>query len=517
MSTAHNSRRRIAARTLGAAAVAATAALTLSSCFPFLPGQGGGSSQGPSSGGVKFDDVQTATLQIEARGTFVSPSEGGYEAAGRGSGFLISQDGLAVTNNHVVAGAGTLDIWVGGDTTKKLNAKILGSSECLDLAVIQLESGSYPYFDWFDGAITTATDVYAAGFPLGDPTFTMTRGIVSKASTIAETPWASIDSVIEHDARIRGGNSGGPLVDAQGRVMGVNYAGSDLYDTNMAIHRDEVLAVLDELKAGNSVESLGINAEGLVDSDGYGLGVWVYSVTAGSVADKAGVRPGDLITRMGGVSVGTDGTLAEYCDVLRTHGDTATLDVELYRPSDELYYRGQFNGTTVTAVPPLTGSSSSGEYETVTDDEQVITVQVPAAWNDIDGRGYSNDYGTWNSIMASPNLSNFLSSWSTPGAVVSASQDAVGRVQASELVQRYADVMTGSEGCTTQGRADYNDGYHVGQYEIFNNCGGVGAKYVVVAAQSVSGDYMIVVEVQANSDSDLAAVDRVVGSFYAEY
>jgi serine protease Do len=238
----------------------------------------------PSNGPVGFDGVQSATIQLEAVGTFVSPEEGGYESAGRGSGFIITSDGLAVTNNHVVTGAGTLKVWRGGDTTNELSAKVLGSSECLDLAVVQLEQGDYPFMDWRKGEIKTALDVYAAGFPLGDPRFTETKGIVSKAITSGETPWASIDGVIEHDARIRGGNSGGPLIDAKGALVGVNYAGNDELDYNYAIHRDEVLEVISDLVDGEDVLSLGINGEALVGEDGAGLGVWVNSVKSGSAA-----------------------------------------------------------------------------------------------------------------------------------------------------------------------------------------------------------------------------------------
>ncbi|MGB4778230.1 S1C family serine protease [Microbacterium sp.] len=468
---------------------------------------------------VTFEDVQSATIQIEAVGTFVSPESGGYEAAGRGSGFLISPDGVAVTNNHVVVGAGTLDVWRGGDTSKTLNAKVLGSSECLDLAVIQLTGDDFPYFDWRKDDIKTAIDVYAAGFPLGDPTFTMTRGIVSKASTPGETPWASLDSVIEHDARIRGGNSGGPLIDADGRVLGVNYAGNNTYDTNLAIHRDEVLAVVDQLRKGDSVLSLGINAQAITDEEGQGLGVWVSSVRSGSPADAAGVEPGDLVTKMQGVTLGRDGTLADYCDVLRTHGQDATIDVDVYRPAEGIYYRGQFNGEKLTPVEVIGGAGggesavADGEYTVISDDSGAIRVEVPAAWNQLDGAGYTNENGTWASVIATPDMAGFAEGWDTPGVWVAASPDT--RVPPEELLNR-ADVFL-SDNCAPQGRDAFDDGAHVGIFGVYEQCGGVGAAYVFVAATAVDGSYTITVAVQANSEADLAAIDRVIGSFVAGF
>lgn len=492
------------------AAVAATAvAVGLAGCVP--------TAAGPRP--VGFDGVQSATIQLESVGTFVSPEEGGYEAAGRGSGFIITPDGLAVTNNHVVTGAGTIKVWRGGDTTEELSAKVLGTSECLDLAVVQLEGDGYPFLDWRKGEIDTALDVYAAGFPLGDPTFTETKGIVSKAVTSGETPWASIDGVIEHDARIRGGNSGGPLIDANGALVGVNYAGNDELDYNYAIHRDEVLEVISDLVDGTDVLSLGINGEALVGEDGTGLGIWVNSVKSGSAADEAGVEPGDLLTRMEGVSLGAEGTMTEYCDVLRTHGQDATLSVELYRPADGLAYRGQFNGEALTAVPVVAGTGTdepnSGDSVAVTDDSGVIGVEVPAAWGDVDGAAVTDANGTtWESVSAAPDLAGYTGSWNTPGMTVYASQAAAGMSPddaANLLTEGLAE-----QGCTSTGREPYDDGLHTGVWEIFTGCGG-SATFVVVGANDISGSYTVVVAAQAIDDADLEAADHVLGTFYAAY
>ncbi|WP_343390223.1 serine protease [Candidatus Amarobacter glycogenicus] len=140
-----------------------------------------------------------------------------YNAAGRGSGFIIDPSGIAVTNNHVVTGAALLKVWVGGESQPR-NARILGVSGGADLAVIDIEGDGFPYLDWYTGSVDVGLDVYAAGFPLGDPEYTLTRGIVSKARTSGETSWASVDDVIEHDATINPGNSGGPLLTSDGKL-----------------------------------------------------------------------------------------------------------------------------------------------------------------------------------------------------------------------------------------------------------------------------------------------------------
>jgi serine protease Do len=200
----------------------------------------------PSGLVMSLTDLKKATIQIEAEGTFIDP-EFGYmaNAAGRGSGFIIDPSGIAVTNNHVVTGAALLKVWVGGDTTKVYNARILGVSECSDLAVIDIEGDGFPYLNWYEGAANVGLEVYAAGYPLGDPEFTLTKGIVSKEKADGETSWASIDSVIEHTATINPGNSGGPLVDANAEVVGINYASVSSTNQYYAIDRGTALPVIE--------------------------------------------------------------------------------------------------------------------------------------------------------------------------------------------------------------------------------------------------------------------------------
>jgi serine protease Do len=234
-----------------------------------------------------LDEVKNAVIQIEADGTFVNPdSSVSYNDAGFGSGFIIDPSGLAVTNNHVVTGAALLKVWIGGDTGKTYNAKVVGVSECSDLALIDIEGDDFPYLDWHEGPINVGLEVYAAGYPLAEPQFTLTRGIVSKEEAGGETHWASVDYVIEHDATINPGNSGGPLLNSDGNVVGINYSGRET-DQYFAIGRDLAVDVVGQLEEGENVEWVGINGEAFVNEDF--SGIWVYSVESGSPADKAGI------------------------------------------------------------------------------------------------------------------------------------------------------------------------------------------------------------------------------------
>lgn len=510
-------------RTGAAFAALAVTTLALSACS-FSVGTGSGSAA--SDGAVPFDRLQDATIQLEARGSFVSPEEGGYESAGRGSGVILSADGYALTNNHVVTGAGTLDVWRGGDQSTTLSARIVASSECMDLAVVKLDATDLPYVGFHEGPIAVADEVYAAGYPLGDPTFTMTKGIVSKADTPADTPWASLDHVIEHDAKIRSGNSGGPLVDTDGRLVGVNYAGSDTNDTNLAIHRDDVQKIVEKLRAGENVLSIGINGEALVDDSGEGAGIWVNSVASGSAADETGIRPGDILTSMEGVTLGTDGTLKEYCDVLQTHGNDSALAVEVYRPDEGTYLRGRVNGTPLEATTTISSSvagvagSTTAQtsvdttgFTTVTDDSGVVSVDVPAEWNQVDGTQFEDDRGNrYYGVEASSDLATYQGGWGAVGASVLASDTAV-RTSSPEDLLTWAGKSLPESGCTSKGRQPYSDALHTGTFEVWENCGPEKAKYMLVGAAADSGEYLVLVAVQANSADDVAAADRVVNSF----
>ncbi|MDO9398554.1 MAG: trypsin-like peptidase domain-containing protein [Herbiconiux sp.] len=510
---------RLPARPLVAGAGLLLLVAPLAGCS--LLGGGGGGGGGSTAGAATFDGVQSATIQIESEGTFADPENGQTgEEAGLGSGFLLSADGLALTNNHVVVGAATVKVRVGGDTGKEYDARVLGSSECLDLAVIQVDGDGFPFLGWQKGEIATGEQVYAAGYPLGDPDFTLTQGIVSKNDTGGQTAWASIDHTIEHDAKIRPGNSGGPLVNEKGEVVGVNYASVSELDSNFAIHRDEAQKVLDELTAGDDVQSLGVNAQALpLDDEGDPLGVWVSSVRAGSPADAAGILPGDVLLRMAGKTLAADATLEEYCDVITTQGTDGTIDVDVYRPSEDSFYRGQFNGkeleaVTVPGVGASTGSADDDRnYTTVVDDSGVLSVDVPEEWTDVDGASFTGFGGhEFIDVRASSNLQSFSETWGTSGVTVSAAE-AAPDLTPENIFSSFGELTAQ---CTPDEADAYDDGVYTGQYQYFTACGGV-SDYVIVVAQPSDGSFVIVVTVAIADPADLPAIEHVMGSFAATF
>jgi len=474
-----------------------------------------------------LDGVQDAIIQIVAEGTFVDSQLGTlYNSAGSGSGFFIDPSGIAVTNNHVVTGAALLQVWVAGEE-KPRNARILGVSECWDLAVIDVEGEGYSYLDWYTGEIKPGMDVYTAGFPLGDPEYTLTKGIISKANANGETSWASLDAVIEHDARIRGGNSGGPLVTSDGKVVGINFAGIESTDQNFAILGSRAQPVIERLSEGQDVESIGINGQAVITEDGSLSGIWVSSVKSGSPADKTGIQAGDILTSMEGLLLATDGTMADYCDILRTHNPDDTIAIEVLRYASEEYLEGQLNGreleTSFSFAEELGGEVEGEEGETVAkydeyvlvqDDYGAIQVSVPAAWSEIDGSAWVDSGDIIGaSITAAASLDNFNASYSEPGVFFGATDDIAELGGYIQLLDVYRD-WAREDDCTFEYREDYEDPAFEGAFDVFSNClDSEGVLVILSAKPHSSTSPLVLVLVQIMSDADLDALDEILNTF----
>jgi S1-C subfamily serine protease len=316
-------------------------------------------SGGPGSADVSVDplrpapDLAEVTVRIVAQGTIVDPFESQtYSGVGSGTGFIIDPSGVVVTNNHVVAHASIVEVFI-GERPEPVAAQVLGVSECNDLAVIDLEGDGYQFLDWFAAPIMRGLAVQAVGYPLGVVQLTQTQGIVSKNEAPAATDWASVDAILEHDARINPGNSGGPLINAVGtpQVVGVNYAGREDTDQNFAISMSVAKPLVERLRTGTDIDSIGINGRAFTDGTVSAIGV--YSIAPGSPAERSGIRAGDFITAFGDIQPALDGTMADYCRVLRTQGPQGVIPVQVVRNGQVL--EGQLNGVplaVIAANPP---------------------------------------------------------------------------------------------------------------------------------------------------------------------
>ena len=378
-----------------------------------------------------IDRLPEAVVQIEADVRYRDPDQGWVEGTGYGSGFIIDPSGIVLTNHHVVGELDTVTVFVGPDRIEH-EGRVIATAECSDLAVVKLEDDGFAWLDWHEGPIGVGLPVYAAGFPRGDPVFTLTGGIVSRATGVISEQWAWVLHSIEHDANILGGSSGGPVVTKDARVLAINYAGNDEERRSIAISREEVMPVLPDLLAGRSVASLGIDGVALVSESDLvpdaRSGVWVKSVRSGSPAEEAGLLPGDVLTELDGVAL-DDGTMAGFCGVLRDREPDDVLPVMVYRPDDEASMSAEFNGSPIE--PPFAFARNIGgtdasdpdapppNLERVSDDDFQISFDIPESWQDVVDRPWSfNENEVGPGVVASTDAPAYLDGWDTAGVYV---------------------------------------------------------------------------------------------------
>jgi serine protease Do len=489
-------------------------------------------------GGFSIDKIQRSMIQIRTQGTYREFAQKATTSPGAGSGFLISADGLAVTNNHVVAGAATIDVYIGGEA-KAYPAKVLGRSECSDLALLKIEGQKFKPLRWSAASPKPGVDVYAAGFPLGESEPTITKGIISKARANGNMAWASVDHVVEHDANIQPGNSGGALVSADGRVVGVNFAGGDSFGTGtaqfFAIASDLAQPVIERLRNGD-FETLGVNAQAFRDPEKNVSGVWVAAVQDGSPAASVGLKAGDIITTMRGLPVGLDGTMRDYCKIIRSTNDTEAIGVEVYRPDSKTTFSGEFRGRELSesfsfSAPDVAGSVKSSDpqqtddpytYVRVQDDSKTISVDVPTVYSDIEGAEFPFDGGSAPAIIASPDAGAFKTSDepSTPGLFISAIELAKfgvpkGMAMPDGTYDQLLDTFskTVSKTCSVGDRTDFDRNGVNGRFQVYSDCGSAKTSTFVVIAAPPDSSYILVIIFVAKDEKDLFALDRAVSTF----
>ena len=281
-----------------------------------------------------------------------------------GTGFIISEDGYIVSNYHVVEGGSVLQVITVDD--KVYDAQLVGFDATNDVSLLKIEAVDLPYAVIGDSdALAVGDKVVAIGNALGELTSTLTVGYVSGKDRIVSTDGTAIN-MLQTDASINSGNSGGPLFNIYGEVIGITTAkytgasssGAAIEGIGFAIPINDVFSMIEDLRDYGYVTGpyLGVSVRdvdtAVIQGYGFPAGAYVVEIVEGLSADRAGIQPKDIITNVGGYNVNSVSTLTR---VLRKFeaGDTTTVTV--FRGGAEIHLEVTFD------EKPQPETQSSGE------------------------------------------------------------------------------------------------------------------------------------------------------------
>src|SRR5256714_1102702 len=323
---------------------------------PAVAGQvpGGAGAQGTSpTGTASALDIRAVLRAVEPGVVvitdFSAGSTGNSQASGQGTGMVLDTQGDVLTNAHVVTGATTLSVQVFGQPSI-YQPKVLAVNTAADVAIIQIQN---------PGKLTPIPFGSSAGAQIGDPVVaignalglspggpTVTSGIISALGRSLRTNTERLTGLLQTDAALNPGNSGGPLADASGKVIGMNTAVStDGQGVGFAIPIDKITPLIDQLKKGNTAPRpqgfLGVSL-----STAPSGGAQITAVTAGTPAAAAGLQANDVLTSIDSQAITSSSDAADYI-TSQTPGTKVTIH----------YQRG---GATQTATATLGSKSSTG-------------------------------------------------------------------------------------------------------------------------------------------------------------
>ena len=259
---------------------------------------------------------------------------------GAGTGIVISADGYIVTNNHVVEGAQKVTVTLNDGSA--FAATVVGTDSQTDLAVVKIDAANLDYLHFLSNSLeqlSVLDPVVAVGNALalpGGPTWT--TGVVSNLGrSIEESNGVVLNDIIQTDAAINAGNSGGPLLNMAGQIVGINVAiASNAENIGFAISTDTAVPVVQSIITEGKVVHpwLGVSVTTVTSTIqqyynvSVNTGALIVSVTTDSPADKAGLTAGDVITRMGDKSISTT---EELISNIRSHQIGGQVEIVYYR------------------------------------------------------------------------------------------------------------------------------------------------------------------------------------------
>ena len=330
-----------------------------------------------------YASVVNSAVSINCSATSTNIFGQQTQTASSGSGFIITEDGYVVTNYHVVRGASSVQVTLyNGDT---YDATVIGGDRDYDVAVLKINaSGLQPVTLGESADVNVGDTVLAIGNPPGELTFSMSQGIVSscdRAINVDGTPF----NMIQVDCSINPGNSGGPLVNLYGEVVGIvsakysSYSSTTVEGLGFAIPISDVRSIITDIMENGAVTdkaymaiTAGTMNEQMAAQFNIDVteGVFVYSVVEGGAGEKAGLRLGDVITKMG------DKTLTSRQDLsaaMKGYRADVTVTLTVYRGGQYIEVELTFD-----AQPQTTGSE---EDNTQSSGNNGGNGQMPGNWD----------------------------------------------------------------------------------------------------------------------------------------
>ena len=274
------------------------------------------------------------------------------QSASSGSGFIITDDGYIVTNYHVISeglssSGANVEVTLNDGSTYA--AEVVGGDEDYDLAVLKIDPGENtltPVTFGSSADLQVGDEVLAIGNPLGELTFSMSEGIVScvdREINVEGTPF----DMIQITAAVNSGNSGGPLFNMYGEVVGIvsaklsssSSSNASVEGLGFAIPINDVVSMIEDIMTNGYVTNkpylaitVGTLQSGMLPNSAVSEGAYIYSVESGGAADRAGLQAGDIITAI------DDTAITTYSDIsaaLRSYRAGDTVTITYYRNNQE--------------------------------------------------------------------------------------------------------------------------------------------------------------------------------------
>jgi len=345
-------------------------------------------SEGMTPSQVYAQNVDSVVMiSCEVTGTSYGQPAVGYS---RGSGFILSENGYILTNAHVVEGATSVTVTTYAG--EEYAATVCGADSTNDVAVLKVEAENLPAVAVGSSAdLIVGDQVVAIGNPLGELTATMTVGYVSAKDRDVTTDGTTIN-MIQTDAAINSGNSGGPLFNMKGEVVGITSAkysgssssGATIEGIGFAIPMDDVMKLVGDLMEfgyvkgaymGVMISDMDPQFAAVAQVYGLPIGPIIQSTDEGGAADRAGIQAGDIVLKLDDTEITT---VSELTRALRSYepGDTATITV--CREGKELELKITFDEKTVDTSAPV----------------QETEPQVESPEED-STEGWNNPFGNW--------------------------------------------------------------------------------------------------------------------------